>query len=202
MSKLISFKVAALSVALATTGIAHANTFSYDTQFGGANVRLTIDTVAGTASYVGGGTNVTFSGANFSSFTSIDTNDLFRFTSVSGVVNDNGRVFTPVIDNRTGRARLRFRNNGASEIWSGALNEDGRRVNFDIDSGPLTLAPVPSSSTSTGGLGSTGGVGSTGGNPTGGSTGGGTDVPAPGAIALLGLGMAGLAFGRRRRKNK
>lgn len=206
MNKFSHLKVAAAIAALSVAGTANAEIFQYDTEFGGAQTRVTIDTQAGTASYVGGGTNVTFSGADFSNFTGIDTNEIFFFTSVSGVVSDRGRVFTPFVDNNSGEARLRFRNNGQSEIWSAAFNEDGARRNFDIDSGPLgdPIAPPPAGgSTSTGGLTSTGGAtGSTGGNPGAPAGGGGTDVPAPGILGLLGLGLAGLAFGRRRKNTK
>lgn len=202
MTKFKSFKTAAIILALSTTGIANAEIFSYDTTFGGAQTRLTIDTQLGTATYVGGGTNVTFSGADFSNFTSNDTNQLFFFTGAQGVVNDRGRIFTPIVDADSGEARLRFRNNGQSEIWSAALNEDGVRRNFDIDSAPLVLVPnVPAPPpSSTGGVTSTGGNTSTGGVT--GPTGGGTDVPAPGILGLLGLGLAGLAFGRRRKSIK
>lgn len=218
MSKFSHLKIATALVALSVTGAANAEIFQYDTTFGGSQTRLTINTQAGTASYVGGGTNVTFSGANFSSFTGIQTNEQFFFSSVTGVVNDRGRVFTPYVDDNSGQPRLRFRNNGQSEIWSAAFNEDGALRNFDIDSGPLgdPIAPPPPAppaggSTSTGGLTSTGGVtGSTGGNVGGGNVGGGntgapgggTDVPAPGILGLLGLGIAGLAFGRRRKNIK
>lgn len=203
MSKNMSLKAFAIFAALTTTGVANAEIFQYDTEFGGSQTRLTIDTERGTASYVGGGTNVTYSGADLSNFDSSDQNILYTFSSVSGVVDNRGNILTPVVNGQTGQARLRFIGN-QSDIWSAALNEDGRLINFDIFSGNLTpVAPPVNSSTSTGGLGSTGGTSSsTGGAPTGGSTGGGTDVPAPGAIGLLGLGIAGLAFGRRRRKTK
>lgn len=195
MNKINTFKTAAIVVALSFTSIAHAETFQFNTDFGGVQTLVTFDTTAGTVSYVGGNTNVTFGGADLSNFANRGSNDQYFFSSASGVISANGRTFEA---NANQQPRIRFLNNGNIDLWAGGFDADGRRRNVDIDGSLTPFTPPPVTSTSTGGLSSTGGTPGT--PPAGGS--GGTDVPAPGILGLLGLGLAGLAFGRRRKTAK
>lgn len=194
MKKINSLKVLAIVAAASVSTMAHAQVFSYNTTLGGNPVVLSIDTNNGTATYTGSGTNVTYSGADFSSFNPSDPRGAFTFSGATGTINNAGTDLTPV----TGRtpSRIRFRRDGTTSLWTRAEDASGTRAPFDL---PGPFSPVPPTSTSSGGLSSTGG-GSTGGGSTGGGSSGGTSVPAPGILGLLGLGLAGLAFGRRKKK--
>ncbi len=205
MKKFKSLKIAAIVAATSLTTMAHAQVFSYNTTLGGNPVVLSVDTNNGTASYTGSGTNATFTGADFSSFNPADPRGNFTFTGASGVINNAGTNLTP--DALGGGApRIIFNSSGTTQLWVRALDPSGTPAPFDL---PGSFSPLPPSSTSSGGLSSTGGFGGSGGSsvPTGGSSsggsssGGGTSVPAPGILGLLGLGLAGLAFGRRRKKS-
>ncbi len=195
MNKFNSFKAAAIIAAASVSTLAHAEIFSYNTSLAGNPVVLSVDTDRGTATYVGSGTNVTYSGADFSSFNPDRPRGAYRFTGARGTINNGGTDFRPVV--RSKEPVIRFRGNGTVSLWTRAVDPSGKGAPFDL---PGPFSPVPPSSTSTGGLSSTGGVGSSGG-PSGpsGSSGGGTSVPAPGILGLLGLGIAGLAFGRRKK---
>lgn len=58
--------------------------------------------------------------------------------------------------------------------------------------GSTSTSSTSTSSTSTGST--------SGGSTSGGSTSGGTEVPEPGMIGMMGLGLLGVAFARRRRR--
>ena len=197
MKKINSLKIAAIISAASFTTIAQAQVFSYNNTLGGSPVILTVDVGAGTANYSGSGTNVTYTGGNFSSFDPASPSGSFSFTGVSGTINSGGATLTPVIG--SGPARIRFNGVSSTNLWTRAVDPTGTASAFDI---PGTFSLIPPTSTSSGGLSSTGGTGSSSsGGSSGGGSSGGTSVPAPGVLGLLGLGLAGLAFGRRRKKS-
>jgi len=58
------------------------------------------------------------------------------------------------------------------------------------------------STSSSGGSTTTSGGSTTGGSTSGGSTSGGTAVPEPGMLGMMGMGLLGLAYARRRQSRK
>ena len=198
-----------LSFAVLVSTAAQAEVFTYQVEgnhrlsVGGGPTTLSLNTATGQGSVVGGNINATFTG-DFSNFKGGETPDfsMFEVSNLQGTRNVNGNTLNPT-DQSSGRHqyKLILDGEGGVNLWANW----GENAQYGDYLAETTGYTAPSaSSTSTGGLTSTGGVStsssSTGGiTPTGGST-GGTDVPAPGALLLMGLGLAGLAIGSRRRK--
>ena len=189
---------------------ASAEIFTYEVEgnnrqsAGGGTTILKIDTATGQASLIGGNINATFTG-DFSSFTGGATPDRnsFAISNLTGTRDVNGNSLN-VTDpsNSTHPYSLVLDGEGGINLWA-HWGGGTRYGDYLATTTGYTPPPPPPASTSTGGLTSTGGVStsstSTGGGTPTGST-GGSDVPAPGALFLMGLGIAGLAFGNRRRK--
>lgn len=147
---------------------------------------LTINTATGTGTLVGAGINLSFTSAAFRTFTGgAAPSGTFAIDTIQGTRVVNG-VTTTAVD--VDRERLTFQTNGSTSLWFQTVDPRGNRASNDITSRTVQFVPPPP-------------TGSTGGGVGGGSTGGGpTDVPAPGMLALFGLGAAAVAIGRRRRK--
>lgn len=198
MKKIIS-KSILVAIALGASSTAYATVHSYSLNNGS---NLTINSLTGQGSIVGSDINATFTG-DFSGFTGGENPSSISIPidNLHGTRVVHGRTI-PATDESVADHpySLNFSGNGDLNLWArwGGGNQYGDYIATPTGYTP----PVTGSSTSTGGLTSTGGTnGSTGGTAPGGP-GGGTDVPAPGALLILGLGAAGLAFGSRRRKNK
>lgn len=180
---------------------AHAQTFIYDVQgtngqsFSSSSTVLTIDTATGQGTIRGSNINATFTG-DFSGFTggAIPSNFMADLNSLSGTRTINGQTLNVTDQTISPHPyKLVLDGQGGINLWAYWGGGTTYGDYFATTTGYTHPAPT---STSTGGLSSTGGTAT----PTGG-TGGGTDVPAPGALLILGMGAAALAFGSRR-KNK
>jgi len=214
MKRTIVTTFLALSAVAAATS-AHAEIHTYDISgthrhsVGGGSTTLTINTATGQGTIVGGNINATFRSNDFSSFAggATPSNTIFDIENLQGsrVIGGNRLNVTDaaIADHPY---RLIFDGDGNLNLWArwGGGNRYG---DYLATTNGYTPPAPPPTTTSSGGFSSTGGVSSssssssTGGTSTGGSS-GGTDVPAPGALLLFGLGALGLAFGNRRRKNK
>lgn len=179
--KILTTAVFALGLTVAVP--AHATIYTY--RQSNDNV-LTINTATGTGTLVGTSVNLSFTSAAFRTFTGgAAPSGTFTIDSIQGTRTVNG-VTSNAVDVNTDR--LTFQTNGSTSIWFQTVDPNGRRIGNDVTSRTVQFVPPPP-------------TGSTGGSTGGGSTGGGpTDVPAPGMLALFGLGAAAVAIGRRRRK--
>jgi len=191
------------AIVLGASTSAYASVHSYYLNNGST---LTINTATGQGSVIGRNIDATFTG-DFSSFTGGENPSRISIPidNLNGTRVIRGRTLNVTPENTADHPySLNFDNNGNINLWArwGGGNRYGDYLSSTTG---YTFTPT-SSSTSSGGLSSTGGVSSTSSSSTGGGTPtgstGGTDVPAPGALLLFGLGAAGLAFGNRRRKIK
>lgn len=235
MSLLLS--AAALALVPAQPGFAQtANTASSQTTYSYAGsldykgislpVTLTIDPVAGTATYEGNGVNITYQGDSLKGFPGGPTppQGTYKLTSASGQIDYAGNTYKAYIDDEQDATALTIGANGAGLITN-LVDKDDYRTEADFDTPMTYITGGATSGGSTGGAtsggstgGASGGVGSTtsggasGGTTTGGTTtggasggttgGGGTEVPAPGAALLFGFGAAALGLIRRRKSAK
>lgn len=92
----------------------------------------------------------------------------------------------------TGKAMCGSSSSGGSSTSGGTTST----------SGGTTSTSGGTTSTSGGTTSTSGGTTSTSGGSSGGSSSGGTDVPEPGMLGMMGLGLVGLAYARRRRKTR
>lgn len=90
----------------------------------------------------------------------------------------------------TGKAMCGSSSSGGSSTSGGTTSTSGGTTS------------TSGGTTSTSGGTTSGGTTSTSGGSSGGSSSGGTDVPEPGMLGMMGLGLVGLAYARRRRKTR
>lgn len=210
---------AALAASIAASAPASAAVYNYNTYIGNGIGRatLTIDTIAGTASYKGGNIDVTMTGNSIKNFQGGTRPDYkyFRVDDIQGTFTRYGRTYTayPSTSPKHTSFAIGFDSSSSTpqnffwtygrDSWGRTLDFDGKGWNSTSSTGGSTSTGGTTTSTSTGGSTSstsTGGSTSTGSTSTGSSTStstGGTPVPAPAALVLFGLGAAGL-FGRRK----
>ncbi len=175
-----SIAAGCVAAALTFSAPASASVFTYNQNNGAV---LTINTATRTGTLIGADINTTFTSPDFANFTGgRNPTGSFNLATLDGYRLINGQRFP---DNTSHPQRLIFGSNGSTNLWSfwGTGSQFGDYITRIIGYTP----PPP--------------VGSTGGSTGGGSTGGGsTDIPAPGMLALFGIGAAAVAFRRRRKK--
>ena len=174
--------LAAFSAAAIAAAPASATIYTY-TQTNGAV--LTINTATNTGTLIGRDINARFTSADFANFTGGENpTGMFALDNLDGYRIINGRRYS---DNVSHPQKLIIDANGRTNLWSywGRGNQYG---DYITRIGSYT-PPAPPTTSSSGGTGT---GGSSGGTP--------TDVPAPGMLALFGLGAGAIALRRRRKK--
>lgn len=179
--------ITTLAVGLVLAAPAKAAIYNYSTYIGNGigAANVTVDTAQRTASFTGRNINLTFGDRDLANFRggNLQTSDrtpTYLTDSVSGTFRRNGISYTALQSSRPKRTQFELASN-RSFVWFYGRDRWGRILDFD-GKGNYTRF-----------------TGSSGGST---SSSGGTPVPAPGMLGLLGLGLAGLAFGRRRNARK
>ncbi|MEE9432955.1 MAG: PEP-CTERM sorting domain-containing protein [Sphingorhabdus sp.] len=182
MKKLIATALFGATMLTAATS-ASATTYIYKQNNGAV---LTLDTANNRGTLIGRDINVSFTSSDLANFTGgAKPSGSFTLDNLDGYRKIRGRRY---YDNPSHTQKLIISDNGRTNLWShwGTTPRYGDYITYVRKYYPPTT-------------GSSGGSTSTGGSTGGGST-GGTDVPAPGMLALFGLGAGALAFRRRRNK--
>lgn len=166
--------LAGLAATITAAAPASAAIYNYDAYIsnGIGNANIAIDSSAGTATYSGRNIDLTVSSNKLKGFTGATKKTTYLASDISGTFSRYGRTYNAFHSTRPKYTQISLGNN-FNFLWTYGRDRWGRIYDFD-------------------GKGNLKYTGSTGGSS------GGTPVPAPGILGLFGLGLAGLAFGRRR----
>lgn len=170
--------ITGIAATLAAQSPAQAAIYDYNAYInnGIGNAKVTVDSTAGTATYTGRNIDLTVTSNKLKGFTGANRNTTYLASDISGTFTRYGRTYNAYQSTRPKYTQIALSGN-SNFLWTYGRDRWGRTFDFD-GKGKLRYT-----------------------GSTGGST-GGTPVPAPGVLGLLGLGVAGLAFGRRRKALK
>jgi len=170
--------LAGLAATAAAASPASAAIYNYDAYInnGIGTANVTVDSTAGTATYSGRNIDLTVTSDKLKSFSGATNRSTYLASDISGTFTRYGRTYNAYQSTTPKYTQIALGGN-SNFLWTYGRDRWGRTFDFD---GKGTLKYTGS---------------------TGGST-GGTPVPAPGVLGLFGLGLAGLAFGRRRKMVK
>lgn len=203
-------KIITSLIAMGIASSANAAIFTYEVEGnhdhsrGSGPTTLIINTDTGQGSIKGGNIDATFTG-DFGAFTGGETpaSSMFQISNLQGTRIVDGKTLQVTNPDLSSHPyKLILDGTGGINLWAtwGENNSYGGYGDYIATTIGYTPPVQIYPSTSSGGLSSTGGT--THGSPGGTSpNGGGTDVPAPGALLLFGLGALGLVYSKRRRNN-